>query len=167
MRETVDIDIFDQIETADVICIPTNCSLEDGYNPMGALAGAAARRWPDVPFIYGSLLRVLPNVPCILGFISKDDPTVFSSAIDESLDWDPEMHTILVAFPTMHLITLPADLDLVRRSAELLVEMADLNAWEEICMGRPGCGVGGLRYEDQVKPMLEQIFDDRFVVMHK
>jgi hypothetical protein len=169
MLELLNEDIFNQIDKADAITIPTNCTLlENGTNPMGALAGAAARRWEEVPEIYGLLLSITPNVPCILGYISRDDHSNFISVFDDLEGVIPgETHTALVAFPTMEEITEDADLGLVIRSAKLLVEMANIFGWKKIYGGRFGCGVGGLSYELQVRPALSTIFDDRFIVMHK
>ena len=174
MKETHGLDIFDQIIKAAAICIPTNCSLgQDGCNPMGALAGAAANRWPTIPAIYGRLLTMLPNVPVILGWIEPDpdsnwinktDEYYFSSTFDNVLyrtGW-----TALVAYPTMNNIGEPASFDLVMRSANLLKEMADLFGWGSIYLGSPGTGVGGLSV-DVVHPALKEIFDDRFTVMQK
>lgn len=144
---------------------------------MGALAGAAAKRWPEIPKLYAELLALTANVPIILGFISKTDKTKFISAlkvIDNPFLLLSENHTsdiknswcALVAYPTMHLIEEPASLDLVIRSAELLCELADLNEWKEIYLGSPGTGAGGLDVKE-VHHALTPIFDDRFTVMQK
>jgi len=168
MLETINEDIFDRLPTASAICIPTNCSLlKDGTNPMGALAGAAAARWKELPVIYGRMLIALPNVPCIMGWASKRDPSVFISLFDVDDCGFADPATAIVAFPTMHHIGQPADLNLVVRNTKLLVELTELCGWETVCGVRFGCGVGGLDYATQVKPALEQILDDRFVIMHK
>src|SRR5579871_2072760 len=83
MIDLIGEDLFNQIKSSDCICITTNCTvMEDGMNPMGGgSAGAAARRWPQLPEIYGRLLTITPNVPVILGWISKDDAEIFISSI--------------------------------------------------------------------------------------
>lgn len=169
MLELINEDIFNQINQADAITIPTNCTvMKDGTNPMGALAGAAADRWEEIPEVYGQLLCIMPNVPCIIGYINKSNHRDFISVFDDMEDVvSNETHTALVAVPTMEEITKDADLGLVIRSAKLLVEMADLFGWKKVYGGRFGCGAGGLNYETQVKPALSSIFDDRFIVMHK
>lgn len=168
MRETTGEDIFNKIDTACAISIPTNCTLmQNGENPMGALAGAAAARWPEVPKAYGRLLSLSPNVPVVIGYISKKNQDQFTSSLSSLEGISSRTHTALVALPTMVQITEPASLKLVKRSAKLLVEMADLFYWINVYTGRLGCGVGGLIYEGQVRPMLASIFDERFCVMHK
>jgi hypothetical protein len=166
MKELIDQDIFDQIETADAIAIATNCSVDaNGINPMsGGMAAAAAYRWSSIPAIYGFLLHILPNVPLIIGWVDGDgDFWEPNPNLSPRFDED----TAIVAYPTMRSIMEPASLPLVKRSAELLVELADLHGWTSVCMGRNGCGIGGLDWETQVKPLYTELFDDRFTVMHK
>jgi len=173
MLETIGKDIFGEIATSDALCITTNCTIMDnGENPMGAMAGAAARRWNKLPSIYGSLLQVVGNVPVVLGWALKKNETVFDSVFncqnfDTKLINMSEYWCAIVAYPTMVEFGAPASLDLVVRSANLLVEMADRFGWKRIVQGRPGCGVGGLDWGSQVRPRLQVIFDDRFVAMHK
>jgi hypothetical protein len=73
----------------------------------------------------------------------------------------------IVSFPVKHRWQDAADLELIKRSALELVELVDRNAWaRKIKLPRPGCGNGRLRWSD-VKPVLEPLLDDRFVVVHK
>lgn len=169
MKELIGHDLFEQISISDAIAITTNCSVmtdADGNNPenpMGAMAGVAASRWPNIPSIYGHLLMTVPNVPVILGYINKMDPSIFVSFDEMEVGVD---YTALVAFPTMLEIGEPADLDLIARSAQLLREMADIFSWEAVMTGRPGAGVGGLDWKEEVKPLLEEIWDERFICCH-
>ena len=55
---------------------------------------------------------------------------------------------------------------LIRDSAERLARFADQKKWKEVIVPRPGCGNGGLPWED-VKEILEPIFDDRFLIISK
>ena len=169
MKELLGEDLFDQIKIADAICITTNCSvLEDGSNPMGGgCAGAAARLWSEVPNIYGQCLMMMPNVPVILGHIEKANKENFVSVMANMPGITSRTHTALVAYPTMVEIGDMADLSLVERSAHLLVEMASLFFWKHVVIPRPGSGIGGLSWKDEVKPLLESILDNRFVLIHK
>lgn len=166
MKELHNEDIFDKIKIADAICITTNCSVFDGMNPMGALAGAAAKRWSLIPDIYGKLICIAGNVPCILGHISKENPKDFTS-IFEAIYLDPLRYTLLIAVPTMYKICEPADIKLVERSINLLSEMADDLNLNRVYAVRFGCGVGGLDWETQVGPIAENLLDDRFIIMNK
>ena len=113
----------------------------------------------------GYLLKLIPNVPVILGYVNKLDHKRFVSSLKCTYTPDSSWCAI-VAVPTMHTIMEPADINLVIRSAKLLVELANLNGWNEIYCPSFGTGAGGLRVED-VHPALADIFDDRFTVMIK
>lgn len=147
MKETFGEDIFDKINIADAICITTNCSIFKEYgamiNPMGALAGAAAKKWCNIPYIYGKLLNIIGAVPVVLGYIDKENHSDLLSVYDTSSShYNLEFYTALVAYPTMYEIGIPADLELVKRSAFLLNEMANMQNWKTIYTGSPGTGVG-------------------------
>lgn len=88
----------------------------------------------------------------------------------------------IYALPTKHHWREKADPDLIVKSAKELVVMVnqelkmdefymrdhpDLQPlYPNIWMPRPGCGYGGLRWED-VKPLLDPILDDRYVAVTK
>jgi O-acetyl-ADP-ribose deacetylase (regulator of RNase III) len=73
----------------------------------------------------------------------------------------------IVSFPVKHQwFDEKADIFLIRRSAKQLVDLANMTNWQTIAMPRPGCGNGGLDWED-VKPVIESILDDRFVVIQR
>lgn len=167
MKELIGVDLFDLIQDNrfDALCITTNCSVNmDGTNPMGGgCAGAAARRWESMPLRLGHFLLNAPNVPCCLGYI---DP-MSDDLRDPGHPLFLGRHVAIWAFPTMPSIGEPASLDLVTRSASLMMEVADAFAMDGVALPRPGCGIGGLSYEDEVKPLLEDLLDDRFYLIHK
>ncbi|QAR32555.1 ADP-ribose-binding protein [Geovibrio thiophilus] len=59
-----------------------------------------------------------------------------------------------------------AELRLVERSALELLEEVNRRGIKRITLPLPGCGKGGLKKAD-VLPVLEKIFDDRFVITEK
>jgi hypothetical protein len=71
----------------------------------------------------------------------------------------------LVVFPVKHEWMELADLALIQQSAYELIALADRLEWRRVVLPRPGCGNGGLTW-DQVQPLLWDL-DDRFVVVTK
>jgi hypothetical protein len=57
-----------------------------------------------------------------------------------------------------------ADELLIARSASELVVVARAHGWDQVVVPRPGCGNGGLLWSD-VKPIVEPLFDDRYLVV--
>ena len=58
-----------------------------------------------------------------------------------------------------------ARVDLIKKSAKQLVELADERAMEEVVMPRVGCGFGELDWETTIKPIMEKILDQRFLIL--
>jgi hypothetical protein len=72
----------------------------------------------------------------------------------------------IISFPVKHHWHEKADMNLIRRSANELRELVDYNCWEKVAMPRPGCGAGLLEWSN-VRMLLKDILDDRFVVVEK
>lgn len=66
-------------------------------------------------------------------------------------------------FPVKHHWKDKADLALIERSAEQLFDLAKYYKTLTFYLPRPGCGVGGLKYE-QVRPLLVGLPDNVVVV---
>jgi len=136
-------DLWD-LARGSVLVITTNgCINRHGACVMGrGIALQAKQRFPGVALKLGGYIRQYGNRCFNLGV------------------WEGYR---LVSFPVKHQWDQPADLELIERSARQLVEMADKFGWECLYMPRPGCGNGRLSWS-QVRPVLERILDERFVV---
>lgn len=132
--------IWDHLGSA-IIAITTNGSLaRNGWAiPGRGVARQAAERFPDVRRQLGAL-------------IARSGNHVY------------ELPYGLVSFPVEETPWSLPDPRLIRRSAEELRKLADKRGWSRIVVPRPGCGGGGLRWEE-VRPLLDGLFDHRFIVI--
>lgn len=124
-----------------VIVVTTNGSLtRDGRAiPGRGVARQAAERFPELFKKLGVLLQTGGN----------------------------HVHEIipgLVSFPVEETPFSLPELGLIRRSAAELCALADQQGWVQVAVPRPGCGGGGMGWEE-VRPVLEEYFDDRFIVV--
>jgi O-acetyl-ADP-ribose deacetylase (regulator of RNase III) len=135
---------------ADAIVVPVNCDTKfNGHAVMGrGVAREAARRWPWLPASLGARIRR-----------DRERATTMCFAIGDTFT--------IVCLPTKRDWRKPSDLDLIRVEAGRLAAYADLWRWQTIALPRLGCGerTGGLDWETQVRPILAEILDDRFVVL--
>ena len=139
MHEADD-DIWDYHGRA-VIAITTSGSLtRAGKAVMGrGVARQAAQRFPELPEELGALLRQGGN----------------------------HVHPLrdgLVSFPVEESAWACPDLRLISRSANELRQLADREGWHTVVVPRPGCGGGGLEWKE-VRPLLDELFDSRFIVV--
>lgn len=129
------------------ICVTTNGMVKgDGKAVMGAGIAKQARDFFHADTVLGPLLRKNGNHVYDLGAYVHGRP----------------FH--LLSFPTKHDWRDQSDLNLIRQSAHELVQLANQNGYTKVYLTPPGCALGRLNWEKQVRPMLEQILDDRFVV---
>lgn len=157
-------------EKADAICITTNGFVNSqGSNTMGAgCALQAKQRWPGIQMVLGGWIRQEGNAVHLLTRKgpSPKDPTClihlpgFSTWPAHSVPYH------IVSFPTKHHWSENSDPKLIEKSARELVELADAMNWHTgIVLPRPGCGLGKLSWEGEVRPLLASILDDRFYVI--
>lgn len=144
-------DIWEVDGIVDAICVTTNGIVDKmGLAVMGGgIAAQAAVRFPDMPRLLGQHLQTAGNHVGAF-FVPTPPPRNYYKTI--------------VAFPTKWDYKDPSPLDLVLRSAHELSALADGKRWEHVLLPRPGCGLGGLHWED-VQFQLADILDDRFTVV--
>jgi hypothetical protein len=143
--------IFDS--KADALCVPTNGVVKgSGDLVMGkGLAKLFAQRYPGLPRQLGDHVQKAGNVPCL--YRPDDKFGVLGKYV--------------ISFPTKHHWSQPSDLVLIERSARCIVSLVEVMQLSTIALSRVGCGLGHLDWDTQVKPLLTQILDDRFTVVHK
>lgn len=108
----------------------------------------------------------IPGIAKVLGRKLLDRGNKVNVLIERPEDW-----TFLWSFPVKHRFNEMADLALIRTSAEQIIDLADL--WQShyttvpvIALPRPGCNNGRRDWETEVKPIVRDLLDDRFVVVH-
>jgi len=70
----------------------------------------------------------------------------------------------IIAFPTKQHWRDKSTVYLINQSALRLVDLANKHGWKQVVLPAPGVGLGGLDFNKEVKPLLEMVFDDRFVI---
>lgn len=125
----------------DVLCITTNGTVrEDGRNIMGGgIARQAVETYPGIDLEYGNMIRHHGH-HC---FLIRD----------------------LVMFPTKDTIQTPATIKRILESIYDVKLLADVYRWRDILLPRPGSGLGGLSWHMQVRPAIERVLDDRFIIV--
>ncbi len=137
--------IFISLNKADAIIIPTNITLrKDGNGIAGAgLAKAAQKIWPDFEIKLGKAVKKGGDLTTILFCHDK---------------------TKIISFPTKRDWRQKSDLKLIKSNLNELVILANKYEFKEISLPRVGCGLGGLNWNQVVKPICEKILDDRFTI---
>ena len=159
-------DLFETIyeDDVDAICITTNGHYDkEGRAAMGGgCAGVCAKRWPETAFRLGKCLKnMMVNVPFVLGALNEK-----GEYIEPNLKMIKErkFKTLIFSFPTINNLMDGGNLDLIKNSARELKILVDKFGLRGVVIGRPGVGIAGLNWID-VKPVLEEFFDDRFIVV--
>lgn len=140
---------------ADAICITTNGERNSrGDAIMGAgVAKQALQRFPGVASLFAAMLRRNGHITQIIGEWAPFSPASSKSG------------TVLVSFPTKHEWRLKADIDLIAMSAVQLMALIEQERWQRVVLPKPGCANGGLDWDTQVRPVLEDLLDERVVVV--
>lgn len=152
-------DIWDHLSEYDAVVITTNGYVKgNGEAVMGrGIALEATRRFPGIARSLGDVLKQYGNR--VFAFSHLFDKWVFTFPVKPAVgpNFEPGWR-------------MKADPELIETSARQIVEMLDdptnNGHINKVLMPRPGCGNGGLKWE-QVKPILEEILDDRFTVMER
>lgn len=137
-------------EGYDEVClvVPTNGTIkEDGRLVMGAgVAKQVREKTSNLDFMWGQDVKRNGNVP------------IFS----ELSGLFGRVHKMM-SFPTKNDWRGKSDIELIKRSALFLNEKAKEHSSVAFVLPRPGCGNGGLKWDD-VRPTLIDLPDNVFVI---
>lgn len=127
--------VWDLLNENSVVCILTNNTvLGPGNNVMGAgIAKEALIRNPGLDMVCGK---------CI-----KDKNFILGA--------DKESGALMMRFPTKDQVYNKSELEVITDSLVHLTAMARLYSDKTFYLPRPGCGCGGLDWEEDVKPLCE------------
>lgn len=155
MKETIG-NLWEYYYKGYPVCITTNGTVRaNGELVMGAGCALEAKKIkPNLPLLLGKYVKEKGNFPYALYFDFLD----FLSP-----------GRIIVSFPVKeNWYDGYARLELIEQSANILAEMVKKRKWEMVVIPRPGCGLGKLNWEREVRPLLEKIFlTDKFCIISK
>lgn len=140
---------------ADWICITTNGYIKkNGDAVMGrGCAYEATQRYPEIA--------------SLLGFGLKHNGNIVQHIYTDWIYKRDRVYQDIYAFPVKHNWRDLADLKLIERSCQQLLELYEYRGTPRIAIPRPGCGNGGLSW-NVVKPVCEKYFTtDRFIIVDK
>lgn len=143
--------IWDNQGHYDAVVITTNGTIKkDGNAVLGrGIALQATHRYFHLATYLGERLKKTGN----LVYVFNVENNWFES-------------DIIITFPVKHHWREKADINLIKSSAMQLKGIVTALGLDNIIMPRPGCGNGGLIWEE-VQPVINSILDDRFTVMEK
>lgn len=137
---------YESFKSGDIILVTTNGMVKkDGKAVMGRGSAKFARDTFAVDEKLGKLLKKYGNRAMPLGKFTYQNKEL-----------------TLMTFPTKHNWRDKSDIDLIRTSAEQVLELANKYHLKKLYLPMPGCSNGGLNWKD-VKVLLS-ILDDRFTV---
>ena len=150
--------IFELPQDKEAVCVTTNDIVKsNGKAVMGAGIAKEADQLFHLSNLLGKYLKQYGNRAFNLGNFTRLN--LNNSGI-------PIVFTVF-SFPTKYDWKDDSDITLICKSAEQLMQMCDKFCVTKCYLPPVGCGCGNLNYQTTVKPWLEQILDDRFVVVFK
>jgi len=148
MKEIYDNFLSDKIiKFSDAICVTTNGIVKkDGRNVMGAGCALEAKyKFKDIDLKLGNLIKE-------------------NGHIVQIIIWEPKP---IISFPTKFNYWEKSLVELIEKSLKELVILTDQMKWKKVILPRPGCNNGGLSWFGLIKPLLEQILNERFWIINK
>ena len=162
-------DAFDLMEgPTDALCITTNGTLKnDGSIVAGrGIALQAKTKWQWFARVVGDLVYTQGNHVHLLTLVDGDYFFPRFDPVMDCIDPIPDLWNHVLSFPVKGHWKDDACPKLIERSAIELMAIVRAFDLKRVILPRPGCGNGGLAWED-VKGILGPILDDRVVVVTK
>lgn len=156
----------------DALCVTTNGYVKkDGSCVMGrGIAKQIQSYFPSITKDLGKLIKTKGNNVHQIYQMNDSTPAIISfpvkpvSKVCESHD-DYVSHKHFAIGQIIAGWACKADINIIIESAKQLVELANQHPeWESVLIPRAGCGAGELSWKD-VKPILSEILDDRFIAV--
>jgi hypothetical protein len=139
--------VFDLMKTYKNICIPTNGNINN--KKIEAVMGAGVARQAK---------KLFPGIEKNLAY----HLIAFGNKVGYMGDWDD---ISVYSFPTKTHWFEKSSISLIVQSAIQLMELIEINKIDKILLPAPGCGCGGLKWEN-VRPEIENILDDKVYITH-
>ncbi len=146
--------IFDlPVDTQEAVCVTTNGMIKNnGHAVMGrGIAKEADDRFHLSLKLAYYLKKYGNRTFCMGAYTNETTGKQFT----------------LITFPTKHDWRNDSDLDLIKASAENLVRICDNRGITKCYLTPVGCANGHLDWNTQVKPILQPILDNRFVIVFR
>lgn len=157
----------------DAVCITTNGFVKsNGCAVMGrGCAKEALDRWPGTAITLGNMLDMNGNITQTLCnvLLNLKQVSLVSFPVKGKVELAKpglvnvvkHMHQQFKQGQQVPGWACKARLDLIKKSAQELLTLANEEEWQCVILPRPGCGAGELSWKE-VKSVLEEILDDRF-----
>lgn len=174
--------LWNYIGKANAICITTNgFTKRSGEAVMGrGCAAQALKRYPGLDKKLGDMIKEHGNRTMRLTRERGTSVVAFPvKPIYRSVSTKEELESKCVEHMIEHLskdlgtknrVFIPgwatkAEVGIIANSANQLVQMADKFDWKHIVLPLPGCGCGELTFDKDVKPILDEVLDQRFTLV--
>lgn len=152
----------------DALCITTNASIKNnGKAVMGrGCAKTIQRYFPDIPQVLANSLKQQGNHVAML---YDTEPAILSFP-SKPIDKYCQSHDDYVSYMKFNIGSLipswacKSSIEVIRNSAQELLDLTNQHQFKTVLLPRVGCGAGELNWLN-VKPILDEILDNRFIAM--
>ena len=166
--------LFEQKDTVIVICTDGWVNESGNAEPRSETASQASQIWPGLPSALGdntrkegSICQVVmthysSRVPLtVVSFPTKPGKIYLTNKKNLIKSAVPKGSSLSLYLPGAAAYS---NLNIIRHSAEELVELTNKQKWDRVYLPRVGCGSGQLKWK-AVKEIIAPILDDRFTIL--